>query len=343
MYGLSCVICCHNSAERLPQTLKHLAAQNVQEGLKWEVIIIDNASTDETEKTAVFTWNSTGKPAPLRVVYEQRLGIGHARYRGIAEAKYNFVSFIDDDNWVSPTWVKMSLEFIQNHPDVGACGGLNKAVSNISLPWWFEKFQRSYAVGPQSEEPGDITRYPGVLWSAGMIIRKRAMLELINDGFSPLVIGAIGEKILMRSEDYEMCMALRLRGWKLWYEPRLQLKHYIPAERLNWQYLRRLLRGVGMSSLGLDPYYFALQNKKMKKFKQRFFIRTWQIQVLISLITLSRYFRKLILSMTYPLEGDADTLLIERSIGRLLALLKQRKKYDIMLKKIQIAPWIKVK
>ena len=98
-----------------------------------------------------------------------------------------------------------------------------------------------------------------------------------------------------------------------------------------------------MSSLGLDPYYFALQNKKMKKLKQRFFIRTWQIQVLISLITLVRYFRKLILSMTYPLEGDADTLLIERSIGRLLALLKQRKKYDTMLKKIQNAPWIKVK
>ena len=152
MFGLSCIICCHNSAERLPQALNHLAAQQVHEGLQWEVVIIDNASTDETEQVAVATWSLAGKPAPLRVVHEPRLGIGYARYKGVAESSYEFVGFIDDDNWVYSNWVQVALEFMLDHPNVAVCGGLNRAVCDVNLPWWFEQFQRSYAVGPQSEE-----------------------------------------------------------------------------------------------------------------------------------------------------------------------------------------------
>ena len=44
--GVSVVICCHNSGKRLPETLRHLAAQVVEEGIPWEVVIVDNASTD---------------------------------------------------------------------------------------------------------------------------------------------------------------------------------------------------------------------------------------------------------------------------------------------------------
>ncbi|MCK4829995.1 glycosyltransferase family 2 protein [bacterium] len=339
--GVSIVICCHNSAQRLPATLYHLTSQEIKGNIPWEVVIVDNASTDYTTKVAQQCW-PTNHSIPLRVVYEPKLGLTHARHRGFIEAKYDIVSFVDDDNWVSPIWVTKVSELMNLHIDVGACGGLNIAATDVELPWWFEQFQRSYAVGPQDDNPGHITWKRSILFGAGLTIRKSAWQGLCKNGFKTLLVDRSG-KDLTCGGDYELCLALRLAGWRIWYEPRLQLKHYIPVERLNWEYFRRLLRGVGMSSLGLDPYYFALQNKKMKKLKQRFFIRTWQIQVLISLITLVRYFRKLILSMTYPLEGDADTLLIERSIGRLLALLKQRKKYDITLKKIQIAPWIKVK
>jgi GT2 family glycosyltransferase len=44
--GVSVVVCCHNSASRLPTTLHHLAAQEVPRDLGWEVIVVDNASTD---------------------------------------------------------------------------------------------------------------------------------------------------------------------------------------------------------------------------------------------------------------------------------------------------------
>ena len=54
--GVSVVICCHNSTERLSPTLAHLAAQQVPDGVDWEVLLIDNMSTDGTADMARSLW-----------------------------------------------------------------------------------------------------------------------------------------------------------------------------------------------------------------------------------------------------------------------------------------------
>src|SRR5439155_12302864 len=88
--GISVVVCCYNSAQRLPATLGHLAAQEVHEGLDWEIIVVDNASTDETSRAAHAAWPAPptcgGYPgAPLRVVFEPHAGLSNARQRGLDE------------------------------------------------------------------------------------------------------------------------------------------------------------------------------------------------------------------------------------------------------------------
>lgn len=323
--GISFIICCYNSSRRLPPTLVHLAAQNVSPKIKWEVIVVDNASTDDTALAALSIWEKSGGPAPMRIISEPRLGVGHARYRGIEEAKYEFISFIDDDNWVDPDYAQTGFDFMRHHPDVGACGSLNQAVSDVDFPWWFGSFHRSYAVGPQSEEPGDITLNRGVLWSAGMMIRKSAMQALMDNGFRP--------KLFVRSEDYEMCLALRLAGWKLWYEPKLKLKHHLPSERLDWKYLRHLLRVVGASDLGLKPYYYANSRKK----------DNWQWLFLKTIINLLKNPIKLFVSAIRPCEGDSEVLEIYRSIGLLFALIRMRNKYNMMFEDLNQSGWIKNK
>lgn len=50
--GVSIVICCYNSASRLPETLQHIAEQEVAANISWEVIVVDNASTDNTQEIA---------------------------------------------------------------------------------------------------------------------------------------------------------------------------------------------------------------------------------------------------------------------------------------------------
>jgi len=307
-----------------------LAAQNIQQEILWEVIIVDNASTDDTGQCALSIWDRIGKPTTMRVITEPRIGIGYARYKGFEEAKYEFICFIDDDNWVASDYASTGFEFMQRHSEVGACGSLNEVVSDIALPWWFEKYQRSYAVGPQSEEPGDVTENRGVLWSAGLIVRRFALQDLLDAGFRPMVIGARGEKVIMRGEDYEMCLAMRLRGWKLWYEPKLTLKHYMPPERLNWKYLRRLLRGVGASDPTLRPYYLAITRKK----------DFWRRQIIALFMGMMKSPMKLLLATFCSCEGDHEVLMIERSFGFIWALMRIRKNYDRLFLDFNRSGWV---
>ncbi|MCY7278070.1 MAG: glycosyltransferase family 2 protein, partial [Phormidesmis sp. CAN_BIN44] len=125
--GISIVICCYNSAQRLPETLAHLAAQAIPSTVPWEIIIIDNASTDNTADVARASWLSTSS-APLHIIHEPQQGLSYARLRGFCESTYDVISFVDDDNWVCPEWVQTVSEIMTQHPHVGACGGCSEAV-----------------------------------------------------------------------------------------------------------------------------------------------------------------------------------------------------------------------
>lgn len=339
MTSVSIVICCHNSAKRLPSTLAHLAAQKDCDGIPWEVIVVDNASKDDTAKVALSCWPKSA-PAPLKVVHEPRLGLAFARERGFSESRYEVVSFIDDDNWVYPDWVKVVSEVMEKHPEVGACGGFSEAVCEVQPPWWFERFKGSYAIGAQGPDMGgDITWTRGFLWGAGLTIRKAAWQELVRRGFRPFLTGRKG-RALTAGEDSEICFALRLAGWRLWYEPGLRLAHFLPAHRLQWRYLRRLHRGFGASTVGHDAYHLALKSEP-KEFREKMRF-TWQWQVLVVVRYLIRCLPKLCLALHHPMEGDPQVLKIEAKIGRLFELLQKRGMYDLHIHAVRHAPWRKI-
>lgn len=336
--GVSVIICCHNSAERLPQTLAHIAAQEVTNGRPWEVIVVDNGSTDDTGQVAQALW-PPDPPAPLRVVHEHLPGLTHARHRGLIEAKYAVVCLVDDDNWLSPDWVQVTAEIMLEHPNVGACGGFGEAVCEVSAPAWFEQIQLAYAVGPQGERPGDVTETRGALWGAGLAIRKSAWHDLVSSGFQSLLLDRRGTT-LGGHGDTELCFALRLAGWRLWYEPRLRFRHFIPANRLSWDYLRRKQRGGGEAAVGLDPYYFVMKpNRRGLLLIVRHLRQTWQWQALAELARLVGKPRKLLWLFLRPEEGDQDILAIEQRIGRFLGLLQNRKVYSANFRSVRDAVW----
>jgi glycosyltransferase involved in cell wall biosynthesis len=338
--GVSVVICCYNGAKRLPQTLAHLANQQVRDRLRWEVIVVDNASTDETSQVALGSW-PVDAPVPLRVVYEHRRGKACARDRGFSEAKYEIVSFLDDDNWVCPEWVQSVSDIMVQHPDIGACGGYSDAICEVSPPRWFEGHKRSYAIGPWGNEEGYVPRTQGAFWGAGCTIRKSAWQQIVNNGFRPLLVGRQGSR-LAAGEDSELCFALVLTGWRLWYEPSLRFQHFLPASRLNWKHLRRLHRGFGAASVMLDPYLFALkQNPKTLK---EIWKRTWTFRISVTLVSLLYYSIKLPINRAMyhqTLEGNSVVLSLEYVCARLSELLRNRKKYNFSINEIQNASWIK--
>jgi len=136
--GVSVAICCHNGEEQLPATLAHLRDQRVKSEIPWEILLVDNASTDRSAQVARLCWaNETA--APLRVVQEPQLGLNCARERALREARYEIVSFVDDDNWVSSDWVAVVSETMSAEPELGAIGSINRAVSGIAFPPWFSR------------------------------------------------------------------------------------------------------------------------------------------------------------------------------------------------------------
>src|SRR5258708_21626117 len=138
--GVSIVVCCHNSERLLPETLACLAGQQFSNAPPaCEVIVVDNASTDRTSGIARDSW-PTDCRIPLRIVPEPALGLTPARLRGISEAEYEFICFVDDDNRVSPDWIENVFRVMREHPNVGACGGQVDAIAIGPLPIWFDRF-----------------------------------------------------------------------------------------------------------------------------------------------------------------------------------------------------------
>lgn len=76
--------------------LKSLCTQQVSVGRSFEVIVVDNASQDDTRQRVRELAEDTAHPR-IRYVYEPNVGLSHARNRGIAEAEADIIAFLDDD------------------------------------------------------------------------------------------------------------------------------------------------------------------------------------------------------------------------------------------------------
>src|SRR6185437_15848637 len=111
--GISVIICCFNSAKRLAPTLEHLYKQKNIPLSSWEVIVVNNCSTDDTAPVAAQIWDSFPSHKPdFRVVDEQTPGLSSARQRGIDESRYGFVVFCDDDNWLDENYLSIALNIM---------------------------------------------------------------------------------------------------------------------------------------------------------------------------------------------------------------------------------------
>jgi glycosyltransferase involved in cell wall biosynthesis len=340
---VSVIIPCHNSAQRLPRTLAHLAAQKAPNRIAWEVIVVNNASTDATDEIARRCWPATA-PGPLRIVHEPNLGLANARTRGFVESRYEYVSFIDDDNWTDPDWVERVAEVMSQRPAVAACFGFKEAVCETEPPWWFEQLKWRFVVGPDITKAEDFTGRPCEIPGAGLTVRKSAWHALKRSGFVTVVPDREGVR-LSAGGDTELCCALKLAGWRLWYDPRLRLKHFIPGSRLTWDYLRRQAQGWGMSTPLLDPYYRALLDLAASdpvELRRRRLIGlrdTWLWHACAVLKYLLRRPDLLILSLARSREGDDRQLVIDSMLGRLVGLLKTRKARSVALRAVRTAPW----
>ena len=101
---ISVIICTYNRAESLPKTFQTLAAMDVPPGLSWELIVVNNNSSDSTE--AVVAGFQAKAQFPVKYLFQGRQGKSHALNAGIQAAEGEFVAFTDDDCIVHKHWLK---------------------------------------------------------------------------------------------------------------------------------------------------------------------------------------------------------------------------------------------
>ena len=249
--GISVIICCYNSAARLPATLEHMAAQQTA-GFEWEVVVVDNNSTDGTTEVAYREWQRHGLAVPLRVVPEPRPGLVFAREKGLASIRHELILFCDDDNWLDKNYIGTAHALMQDET-IGVLGGLSLPVADVALPAWFAAFGYAYACGPQAEQDGDVSADRLFIAGAGMVTRRKIYRQLADLHFASQLTGRTGAD-LSSGEDTEFSIVAALLGYRLVYSSRLVLQHYMDAKRLTWAYFLKLAKGHAQSGYKIDLY-----------------------------------------------------------------------------------------
>jgi glucosyl-dolichyl phosphate glucuronosyltransferase len=262
--NVTVVLCTCNRCSSLSTALDSVAAQVLPEAASWEVIVVDNNSTDQTRE--VVEGYCRRYPERFRYVFEPRQGLSRARNAGIREARGGIIAFIDDDVIAEPNWLNVLTVSLHDGRFAGA-GGRIVPPQDFTPPAWLTVGGETDLLGALlplfdlGEQPGEMKRPP---YGANMAFRKDMFDKY---GMFRTDLGRCGNKMLM-GEDIEFGSRLMSAGECLRYEPLAVVEHPVPRERLSKKWFRawwfgfgstRIIeRAVRPSILGFPRAFFSL-------------------------------------------------------------------------------------
>lgn len=224
----SVVIPTYNRADRLAPLLARLLDQDAG-GVRYEVLVVDNHSTDHTKEVVQRAIDADGS-ARLRYTFEPRRGAPHARNAGIEQTTAPLILFLDDDGIPGRDWVRGMAEAFARHPEADCIGGRVKTEWRVPPPSWMQEAH----TGPIA-----LQDWPEAIYvNAGNAAR---CLITANLGFRREVFARIGgfSPDFLRNEDRELELRMWRAGMQGLYLPALDVTVDVPPERLTRRYHRR--------------------------------------------------------------------------------------------------------
>ncbi|BAZ68605.1 glycosyl transferase family protein [Fischerella sp. NIES-4106] len=235
----------YNGENRLSQLLEELQKQIDTENFSWEIIVVDNNSTDNTAAVVKKYQASWQFIYPLKYYFESKQGAAYARQKAVEEAKGTFIGFLDDDNSPALNWVAAAYKFGQAHSKAGAYGSQIHSDFEVEPPDNFHKIACFLAITERGSQPHLYEpRMKMLPPSAGLVVRKKVWCE--NVPKTPFLSGRT-TKSMLTSEDMEIGIHIQNSGWEIWYNPDMQIVHKISKHRLEKEYLVSLVRGIGLA------------------------------------------------------------------------------------------------
>ncbi|MFI1745060.1 glycosyltransferase [Thalassobellus sediminis] len=337
--GITVLISTYNGAKNLPETLRHLAIQEIDNNIPWEIILIDNASTDNSLQVALKTWNKLNNSTAFITNNEPKKGKENAIDKGLEIANYQYVVICDDDNWLEKSYLQLAYEIMSKNEDIGMLGGQGIPAKHLDLPDWFSGMKTYYAVGQQSLISGEIKHYhpkSRFIWGAGSVINMKAYCLLKKCRFERVLTNESEGKIA-RSEDLELSLAIWLTGHKLWYDRRLIYEHALSQDRLTWNALIHIIKISAPAYHVIRPYDIFIFTGKENAPKKSY----WIDYIIFSFKNFKKHFNspKDIITIFSIIFGNhkqtTNYALQVRVFYQFLGMVKLWKKYNHNFKKIK--------
>ena len=210
LFDLSLVICTRNRAAQLTQTLKRLLA--IRSQLNWELVVVDNESTDRT--SAVVEEFAATFDHPVQMIKQQGRGVSVAKNAGWQSARADIVVCLDDDCYPEADHLDSMFECFSKDPKLGFVGG------RILL---YDRTDRRITI-QESLEPvffpaGSFIR-AGVVQGANIGYRRQAISAA--GGFDPW----FGAGAFYSGDELELMARISAAGWNGAYDPKPVVYHH---------------------------------------------------------------------------------------------------------------------
>jgi glycosyltransferase involved in cell wall biosynthesis len=256
----SVIVPTRNRAQVLQLCLHSLARQTLPTD-SFEVIVVDNGSSDDTTAVA----RSFSDRLQLTLLYKTEPGLHVGRHAGWQAALSDRLVFVDDDIQAEPSWLATVVEAF-NDPKVALVGGNNLPAFSKQPPawlqlWWERPVIRGRALPYLSILDFGDGRFeidPGYVWGCNFSVRASVLKAA--GGFHP--DGVPKEHLRLRGDgETHIADTVRQYGWRTLFDGRATVHHLVDEHRMTPAYFeeRAFAQGISDSytairaARGLEP------------------------------------------------------------------------------------------
>ena len=243
----SVVICTRNRAASLARTLESLTAMARPAGWAWEVVVVDNASTDATADVLA----QFADRLPLVAVAEARRGLSNARNRGVAAARGRYLLWTDDDVLVDPGWLAAYADAARRWPEAALFGGRVVPVLEAPAAAWFAASTAELAhllaardFGPDPRPLGEGCKPFGANYAVRAAEQRR-------HPYDPALGAGAGHRGRMGEETAVIDAVLEAGGSGV-YVPAATVRHLIGRERQTFAHVLACYRAHGETAAHIE-------------------------------------------------------------------------------------------